>query len=492
MNNIVKIVLMSLVTVAVFAQKKPNVIYIYADDLGYGELGSYGQQKIKTPNLDKIAKEGIKFTQHYAAAPVCAPSRAMLMTGKNSGHSYIRGNYELGGFEDENEGGQMPLPEGTFTIAKLMKQAGYTTGAIGKWGLGMSNTTGDPNKQGFDYFYGYLCQKQAHNFYPTHLWENGKWDTLKNSYIQVHKPLAKDAPAAAFGYFKGKEYSVTKMAEKTVAFIKENQKKPFFLYLPYTGPHVSLQAPDEAVKDYMGQFEEHPYYGENGYASALYPRATYAAMITYMDKQVGEIMKLLKELGLDKNTIVMFSSDNGPTFKTGGADVDFFNSAGGLRGKKQDLYEGGIREPFIARWPGKIPQGKVSNHISVQYDLMATLSELTGQKAWDNDGVSFLPTLLGNTNKQKKHDYLYFEFPEKGGQVAIRIGDWKGVKSNMKKNKNAPWEIYNLLTDEKETTDVAAQHPELAKRFEEIMKKEHQPSHIRDWEFIDPKFSGKE
>jgi arylsulfatase A-like enzyme len=373
-----------------------------------------------------------------------------------------------------------------------MKKAGYITGAIGKWGLGMNNTTGDPNQQGFDYFYGYLCQKQAHNFYPTHLWENGTWDTLKNPYIQVHKPLAKDAPDSAFDYFKGKEYSVTKMAEKTIAFIKKNKKKPFFLYLPYTGPHVSLQAPDEAVKDYIGQFQEEPYRGEKGYAATLYPRATYAAMITYMDQQVGRIMKLLKELGLDDNTIVMFSSDNGATFNAGGADTEFFNSVGGLRGKKQDLYEGGIREPFIARWPGKIPAGKVTNHLSAQYDLMATLSEITGVKAWDNDGISFFSTLLGKETKQKKHDYLYFEFPEKGGQVAVRMGDWKGVKSNMRKNKQAPWEIYNLLTDEKETTDVAGQHPDLAEKFEAILKKEHQSSHIKDWEFIDPKFSDKE
>lgn len=491
MNKICKIFFFCLITSLVFAQQKPNVIYIYADDMGYGELGSYGQQKIKTPNLDKIAKEGIKFTQHYTGSPVCAPARCILMTGKNSGHSYIRGNYELGGFEDENEGGQMPLPEGTFTIAKLMKQAGYVTGAIGKWGLGMNNTTGDPNKQGFDYFYGYLCQKQAHNFYPTHLWENGKWDSLKNPYIEVHKPLAKEAPDSAFDYFKGKEYSVTKMAEKTFEFIKVNKKKPFFLYLPYTGPHVSLQAPDETVREYIGQFDEKPYRGENGYASTLYPKSTYAAMITYMDKQVGEIIKLLKELGLDENTIVMFSSDNGATFDAGGADTSFFNSTGGLRGRKQDLYEGGIREPFIARWSGKIPAGKVTDHISTQYDFMETLSELTGVKAWQNDGISFLSTLLGKDKKQKKHEYLYFEFPEKGGQVAIRMGDWKGVKSNMKKNKNAPWEIYNLKTDEKETTDVAFQNPDLAKKFEAILKKEHQLSHLRDWEFIEPKFSEK-
>jgi len=477
-----------------FSQTKsrPNVIYIYADDLGYGELGCYGQQKIKTPHLDLLAKEGIRFTNHYTAAPVCAPARCMLMTGKHSGHSYIRGNYELGGFEDDKEGGQMPLPEGTFTIAKMMQQAGYTTGAIGKWGLGMSNTTGDPNKQGFDYFYGYLDQKQAHNFYPTHLWENGKWDTLNNTYIQVHKPLSKDAPDAAFDYYKGNNYSVTKMAEKTLAFIKKNKDKPFFLYLPYTGPHVSLQAPDEAIHEYLGKFDEQPYRGERGYAATRYPKSTYAAMITYFDKQVGRIMQLLKELGLDENTIVLFSSDNGATFDVGGVDTKFFNSVAGLRGLKQDLYEGGIREPFIARWPGKIAPGKVTNHISAQFDLMATLAELTGAKAWPNDGISFLPTLTGKINKQQQHKYLYFEFPEKGGQVAIRMGDWKGVKSNMKKNKNAPWEIYNLSKDVNETNDVATSHPELAAQFEAILKKEHSPACIRDWEFIDPKFAGRD
>jgi len=476
---------------ALYAQKtkKPNVIYIYADDLGYGELGCYGQKKIRTPNLDQIAKEGIKFTQHYTGAPVCAPARAMLMTGKHSGHSYIRGNYELGGFEDHKEGGQMPLPEGTFTIADLMKKAGYATAAIGKWGLGMSNTTGDPNKHGFDYFYGYLDQKQAHNFYPTHLWENGKWDTLRNAYIKVHEALPKDENNPQdFEKFKGKDYSLTKMAEKTLAYIRAHRNEPFFLYLPYTGPHLSLQAPDEAVKEYIGQFEEQPYRGEKGYASTLYPRSTYAAMISYMDKQVGRIMALLKELNLDENTLIMFSSDNGATFDTGGADTHFFDSVVGLRGRKQDLYEGGIREPFIARWPKAIKAGQTSDLVSTQYDLMETLAELTGIKAPANDGISFLPTLLGNAQQQKQHPYLYFEFPEKGGQVAVRIGNWKGVKSNMKKDKEARWEVYDLKTDEKETTNIASQRPELVKQFEAILKKEHQPSHIRDWEFIDPKF----
>ena len=473
------------------SQKLPNIIYIYADDMGYGELGCYGQQKIKTPNLDRMAKEGMRFTQHYAGAPVCAPSRAMLMTGKHGGHSYIRGNYELGGFEDSTEGGQMPLPEGTFTIPKMFKNAGYTTGMIGKWGLGMNNTSGDPNKQGFDYYYGYLCQKQAHNFYPTHLWENGKWDTLNNPSFLVHQRIPEGSPDSAFEKFKGKDYAVTKMAEKTLAFIKENKNKPFFLYLPYTGPHVALQAPDEAVKEYIGQFDEQPYYGDRGYAPSKYPLSTYAAMITYMDKQIGRIMALLKELRLDENTIVMFSSDNGATFDVGGADTKFFNSTGGLRGRKQDVYEGGIREPFIARWPEKIPAGEVSNHISAQFDMMATLSELTGAKDWSNDGISFLPTLLGKDKQQKQHQFLYFEFPEKGGQVAIRLGDWKGVRTNVKKDPEAPWQIFNLKTDRNETTNVAAEHPELVKQFDAIQQNEHQHSHIREWEFIDPKFSEK-
>ncbi len=472
--------------------RKPNIIYIYADDLGYGELGCYGQQKIRTPHLDQMAKEGIRFTQHYTSTPVCAPARCMLMTGRHGGHSYIRGNYEFGGFADSTEGGQMPLPENTMTIARMLKQAGYTTGAIGKWGLGMPYNTGSPNQQGFDYFYGYMDQKQAHNFYPTHLWENDQKVMLNNPVINVHQRLRPDeTDAAAYNKFKGSEYSMDKMGEKAAAFIREHSKAPFFLYLPFTGPHVSLQAPDSAVKAYIGQFPETPYRGEKGYASTLYPRSTYAAMITYLDSEVGKVMELIKSLGLDDNTIIMFSSDNGATFSVGGADVEFFNSNGGLRGAKQDLYEGGIREPFIARWPGHFPAGAVSDLICVQYDMMATLAAMANISAPHNDGISMLPTMLGNKKAQQQHDYLYFEFPEKGGQVAIRKGDWKGVKSHMSKDRNAPWEIYNLRDDPSETKDVAAAHPEMAKEFEAIMKKEHRWAHITDWEFIDPKLTKK-
>ncbi len=473
-----------------FGQKKPNVIYIYADDLGYGELGAYGQTKIKTPFLDAMAKEGIRFTQHYTSAPVCAPARCMLMTGVHSGHSYIRGNYELGGFADNKEGGQMPLPEHTFTIAKLMKNAGYQTALVGKWGLGMNNTTGNPNLHGFDYYYGFLDQKQAHNLYPTHLWENGQWDTLRNSYQLVHEYQNKKVAIDSidFDKFKGKDYAATKMMEKALGFIKKNQAKPFFLYLPLPLPHLSLQAPEEEIKAYQGQFEETIYTSQKGgYVPTKYPRATYAAMITYLDKQVGRVMATLKKLKLDENTLVIFSSDNGATFDVGGVDTEFFNSVGGLRGRKQDLYEGGIREPMIARWPGKIKAGKLTDHPSVQFDLMATLSDLTGQKIpVATDGISFLPTLLGK--EQKSHPFLYFEFPEKSGQIAVRIGHFKGVKSQLKKDKQAPWELFDLAKDPSERNDIAKEHANLLKQMDEIVKKEHRPSHIKEWEFIDPKF----
>ena len=472
--------------------KQPNIIYIYADDMGYGESGPYGQTKIKTPNLDRMAKEGVVFTQHYTSTPVSAPARCMLLTGKHGGHSYIRGNYEMGGFADENEGGQMPLPEGTFTIPRMLKGAGYTTGLCGKWGLGMPGTTGDPLLQGFDYYYGYVDQKQAHNYYPTHLWENDHLDKLNNPSFMVHKRLdSLKATDKDFEMFIGNDYAPAKMTEKGLKFITSNKDKPFFLYMPYTIPHVALQVPQKYVDLYKGQFQETPYYGQQGYAPCKYPLSTYAGMITFLDEQVGIILDKIKELGLDENTIIMFSSDNGPTFN-GGVNAKFFNSSGGLRGLKMDVYEGGIREPFIARWPGKIAAGKKSDFISAQFDMMATIAELTNQKTNNTDGISLLPTLLGKPNAQKQREYLYFEYPEKGGQLAIRMGDWKGVRLDVRHNPKSPWQIFNLKTDRNETEDVALKHPELIQKFDAIVKKEHQHSHIKEWEFINPKFSVKE
>ncbi|MFD1768335.1 arylsulfatase [Sphingobacterium suaedae] len=486
------LLLMLGVEVSVFAQQKhPNIIYIYADDMGYGELGVYGQTQIKTPHLDNMAEEGIRFTQHYSSAPVCAPSRAMLLTGRHAGHAYIRGNYEMGGFQDSTEGGQMPLPEGIMTIPNMLKNKGYKTAIVGKWGLGMSFTTGDPQKQGFDYAYGFLDQKQAHNYYPTHLWENGQWVTLDNPYVFVHQSIKpEDARDEAFEQFHGNDYAPAKMTQKALQFITDNTTHSFFLYLPYTIPHVGLQVPKTYVDRYVGQFpQEEPYYGENGYNPSRYPLSTYAAMITYLDDQVGILLARLKELGLDKNTLVLFSSDNGATFN-GGVQPEFFNSAGGLRGLKMDVFEGGIRVPLIARWPGHIQPGTVSDHISVQYDMMATFAELTGQKDIDSDGISLLPTLLGHKDEQELHRYLYFEYPEKGGQIAIRMGPWKAIKLNVRKKgyAHSPWQLYNLEDDRAERNDVAHRHPELLRQFDRIVQKEHQQAPIREWEFVDPKF----
>jgi arylsulfatase A len=480
--------LFSMILLAIHAQNvpKPNIIYIYADDLGYGELGSYGQSKIKTPELDRMAAEGIRFTQHYSGSPVCAPARCILLTGMHAGHSAVRANYELGTFADSAERGQFPLPASTQTLGTMLKQQGYHTALIGKWGLGMHNTEGDPLKHGFDSYYGYLDQKQAHNYYPSHLWDNGRWDTLRQPWIQIHKRLdAATATDEDFAQFKGVDYAPEKMTEKALAFLQKKHRDPFFLYLAYTLPHASLQAPDENISQYIGQFPDTPYYGQNGYASTRYPLSTYAAMISFLDTQVGIILKKLKDLGIDENTIVMFSSDNGASFE-GGSNPAFFNSVGGLRGLKRDLYEGGIRVPFIARWPGKIKTGSISNHISAQYDVMPTLAELTGYTLTQTDGISFLPELSGKPYMQKKHDYLYFEFSEKSGQIAIRMGKWKGVKSDLKKNPAAPWELYNLETDPAEENDIAIHHPDILHQLNKIFSEARKPSTVAKWEFLSP------
>lgn len=489
-----KMIVPLLFVVAALGQEKnrPNIIYIYADDLGYGELGSYGQTKIKTPHLDRMAKEGLRFTQHYSSAPVCAPSRCMLMTGKHPGHSYIRGNYELGGFADDTEGGQMPLAEGTYTLARMLKERGYTTGLVGKWGLGMVGTTGSPLKQGFDYYYGYLDQKQAHNFYPTHLWENDKWDTLNNAYFLVHGSIdPARATDSAFAKFRGKEYAPEKMTEKALGFITQNKNNPFFLYLPYTLPHLALQAPEAYVNRYVGRFDEQPYYGQQGYAPCKYPLSTYAAMISFLDDQVGIILDKIKSLGLDNNTIILFSSDNGATFSAG-VDTKFFNSTGGLRGLKMELYEGGIRVPFIVRWPGKVKANTTSEHPSVQYDIMPTLAELTGKKISAVDGQSLLPELLGNTTAQPKHPFLYFEYPENGGQLAVRMGNWKGVKKNVRKNPDGAWELYDLSKDPTESNNLANQYTAVVEEMKAIATREHMHPHVLDWEFVDPKIVRKQ
>ena len=465
----------------------PNIIYIFADDLGYGELGAYGQEKIKTPHLDRLAAGGMRFTQHYTGAPVCAPSRYMLLTGTHAGHAYIRGNYELGQFADDKEGGQMPIPETTPTLAKMLKKAGYQTAMVGKWGLGMNGTTGSPLLQGFDYYYGYLDQKQAHNYYPTHLWENDKVAPLDNDYFLVHNQIKEGSDQAAFDQFKGNEFAPDRMIEKALHFLDTTAvEKPFFLYYPSPIPHVSLQVPDSLVLQYQGQFEEQPYYGNQGYTAHQYPLSAYAAMITHLDSEVGKIWEAVKARGQEENTLILFSSDNGPTF-AGGVDADYFNSAAGFRGLKMDVYEGGIRVPFIAYWKNKIKPGQTSDLVSGHWDMYNTFAELSGQKPTSPDGISLLPELLGKEG-QKNHPYLYFEYPEKRGQIAVRMGDWKGVKIDMKTNPIAAWELYNLKNDPRETENLAARQPEVIQKIDSLQRLAHRHPHIRDWEFIDPKF----
>jgi len=431
-------------------KKKPNIVYIMADDLGYAELGCYGQKKIKTPNIDKLAAEGMRFTQHYSGNPVCAPSRCALMTGLHTGHAQIRANKEVGGKEGwvlgSTIGGQWPIKTDTVTAAKILKEAGYTTGAFGKWGLGRVGTTGDPNKQGFDHFYGYICQRQAHTFYPNHLWRDGEIE-----WIEANKD--------------GKEqvYSHDLIAQEALKFIKTNKDRPFFLYVPFTIPHMALQVPEDSLAEYRGKWPDPPYKGDKGYFAHPNPRACYAAMVTRMDKDVGRIMSLLKDLALDDNTLVIFTSDNGPTFN-GGSDSAFFESAKPLRGLKGSVYEGGIRVPYIARWPGRIKAACTNNHISAFWDFLPTCCELIGEDPpRDIDGISMLPTLFGRYQQQRKHEYLYWEL---NGQQAIRMGKWKALR--LKPGRKI--EFYDLDSDIAESKDLADEHPEVVARMAEIFK----------------------
>ncbi|MFC1565000.1 arylsulfatase [candidate division KSB1 bacterium] len=453
-------------------KEKPNIIFILADDLGYNELGCYGQTKIRTPNIDKLAEEGMKFTQHYSGSPVCAPSRCTLLTGKHTGHAYIRDNDEMTErgdvWRDRSIEGQRPLLPNTVTIGTLLQNAGYKTGAIGKWGLGGPEDTGHPNKQGFDHWYGYLCQRVAHNYYPTHLWRNGEKDILEgNDYFYPHQKLPEDKDPndrASYEPYRGKVYSQDPMAEEALNFIRENKDNPFFLYLPFIVPHVSIQVPEDSLAEYEGEFEDTPYKGEKGYLPHPAPRAGYAAMITRMDREIGRIMDLLKELGIDDNTLVVFTSDNGPTFN-GGTDSEFFNSAGPLRGLKTQVYEGGIRVPMIARWNGKIKPGTVSNHISAFWDFMPTFADLLDiDTQEETDGISILPTLLGNSGKQEEHEYLYWEYRRQN--QAVRMGDWKAVR--LKPSDRI--QLYNLRYDIGEKEDVADRYPEIVDNIAEIMK----------------------
>ncbi len=465
---------------AAAAPAHPNIMFIMADDLGYAELGCYGQQKIRTPNIDRLAAEGMRFTQHYAGNAVCAPSRCVLMTGKHPGHAFVRDNREM------KPEGQFPIPEATVTMGEAFQQQGYVTGAFGKWGLGGPGSTGDPLKQGFNRFYGYNCQRHAHNYYPTYLWDNDRRVSLNNEPFSPYAKLPADAdpndPASYAGYI-GTDYAPDLIHKQALRFVREHWNRPFFLYVPSVVPHLALQVPADSLAEYTNRWSDPPYPGGHGYLPNRTPRATYAAMVTRLDREVGRLMALVKELGLEEKTIVVFTSDNGPTYnRLGGSDSEFFKSAGPFRGLKGSLYEGGIRVPMIVRWPGHIQPGTTSDRLTGFEDWMPTLLELAGCKSAiprDLDGLSFAATLLGQ--RQEPRPFLYREFPGYGGQQFVRVGNWKGIRQHLKPaGQNAKPQLhlalYDLDQDPGESRDVAAQHADIVAKLERIMREQHAPS----------------
>lgn len=452
-----KIVLAGLSLASVFsvsAQEKPNVVFIIADDLGYGDLSCFGQEKFQTPNIDKLALNGTRFTSTYSGTTVSAPSRASLLTGLHTGHTPIRGNKELA------PEGQFPLPADTYSIFTLFKDAGYTTGAFGKWGLGQPGSVGDPNNQGVDDFFGYNCQLLAHNYYPSHLWHN---------QTRIDFP---DNDNGAFG-----TYSQDLIQEYTLNFIRENKDNSFFLFVPTVVPHAELIVPEDSIiQSFRGKYPEKAHKGtdsgpgfrKGGYMSQEYPNAMYAAMVTRLDNYVGEIIDELKRQGVYENTLIIFTSDNGP-HREGGNNPDFFNSNGVFRGYKRDLYEGGIKVPTIASWQGNIPTGESSDLTYAFWDYLPTFADLLGSDIDHNiDGISILPTLLGKEG-QKEHEYFYFEFQEMGGRQAVVKGNWKLLHQNIR-SENPTYELYNLASDPSEVHNVIELYPEISEELKQIMK----------------------
>jgi arylsulfatase A len=423
---------------------RPNVVYIMLDDAGYGDLSCYGQKKFKTPNIDRMAAEGLKFTDHYSGSTVCAPTRCCLMTGLHTGHAVVRGNREV------QPEGQAPMPADIVTLPRLLQKAGYQTGMFGKWGLGSPGSPSDPTEH-FNKFFGYNCQREAHTYYPDYLWH--------------------DRDKVQYG---GKVYSGFPIQEATLNFIKANKDKPFFCYVPMTIPHAAMHVPEKYAAPFRKKFPQFEnkigkYKGPN----VRNPAACFAGMMTLMDEQVGEILALLKELKIDGNTLVMLTSDNGP-HKEGGHMPDFFDSNGPLRGYKRDLTEGGIRAPLVARWPGKVAAGTTTTHVSAHWDLLPTVCELAKASTPDDvDGISYVSTLLGKTSEQKPHQYLYWEFTERGGKQAVRMGKWKGVRVELFKNTNAPLQLYDLSQDIGEENDLAKMHPEKVEQLEDLLTEAH-------------------
>lgn len=436
------------------ALSRPNIIYILADDLGYGDLSCLGQEKFKTPNIDQMAGQGMMFSQHYSGSTVCAPSRAVLFTGLHTGHAPIRGNKGM------HEGGY-PISDSIPMMSEMFKKEGYVTGGFGKWGMGYPGSEGSPDKRGFDEWFGYNSQMLAHNYYPEYLWHNDQ------------KVIMEGNQGRGVG-----QYSFSLIHEQAMKFLEANKDTTFFMYLPYTIPHAELLVPDDSIfKSFIGTYPEIPWQGvdegpnyrKGGYGSQKYPHAAFATMVTYMDIAVGDVLRKLEDLGIAENTLVIFTSDNG-THMEGGADPDFFNSNGPYRGYKRDLYEGGIHVPAIAWWPGTIQSNSTSDHVSAFWDMFPTFADLIGADLpTDIDGLSMAPTLTGE-GSQEEHTNMYWEFHEKGGRVALREGDWKAVRYKVFENPDSPLELYNLADDPGETRNVAVDFPEVVKRMDAIIK----------------------
>ena len=466
-------------------ERPPNIVFILSDDLGAFELGCYGQTKIKTPNIDRLAREGMRFTQHYSGAPVCAPARCVLMTGKHLGHAQIRGNKQAKVHFPEFTEGQYPITDDAVTIAEMLKKNGYVTGAFGKWGLGPVGSTGDPNRQGFDRFFGYNCQAIAHSYYPEYLWDNDRKVIINSSPIPGHRKQLEGIVVAED--WVGERYAPDLMMEQAELFISEQKEHPFFLYFPCIEPHVALHPPVHELDAFPSEWDTKVYRGENGYLPHPRPRAAYAAMVQRVDSYVGRILDALDRNGLTENTLVIFSSDNGPThpsrqndFHVGGADPKFFDSTGGLRGYKGDVYEGGIRVPMIARWTGRIPAGSEHDAPSYFPDWFPTLCEVAGVTWTESetrtvkellDGESLLPVLEGKLEKgefQRKSPMVWV-FPEYTGQVAVRFGNFKLIRRGLAKEKLEEWELYDLTTDPSESNNLASTFPDIVEKGKSIL-----------------------
>ncbi len=472
------------------AADKPNIIFILADDLGYRELGCYGQERIKTPRIDALAASGMKFTRAYSGSPVCAPSRCVLMTGQHPGHATVRDNASV------KPEGQHPLFAADVTIAERLKAQGYTCGAFGKWGLGNRWSEGNPNRQGFDRFFGYYCQAHAHSYYPSTLWSDGELFPLKNDPpVPGHEGLTPGADPndpRSYDRFKGRDYAPDRIHEQALGFLREHRDRPFFLYYPNIIPHVALHIPDAELEPYLAMKWHDPPFtrAKGGYTPHFTPRAAYAAMVSKLDAQVGEVVDLVAELGLTEKTLIVFTSDNGATHLKDEVDYEFFQSVGELRGLKGELYEGGIRVPQIASWPGRIPAASTSDRVTGFEDWTPTFLELAGLPAPETgeiDGISLAATLLGR--KQDPRPFLYREFPSYGGQQAVWLGQrWKGIRTGLKKkgvNPDLTVRLYDLEADPSEQDDVAAAQTEVVGRIEALMKSEREASEAFAFPAID-------